>query len=118
MNQETAVKLMLLEIKVENETAERKFYDNTGKEIDITGYFRKYLNLMYVVGYDQRGKDFVGHRMRAVTVVTMEGKEIPYSNIVQARKMRHYKSQIVQKALRTGEPTYRGEIFKYTEIKT
>lgn len=107
MNQESSVKMMIRQIKLDNQIPD-----------EYIGFVRGYLKFSFVMGWDERGKNLAGHNLRKVVKYRKDEPEQKYNSVKEARVKNKYSQKIIQKALRTGEPTYKGDIFKYeNELK-
>jgi len=121
MDQDRAVQAMMLEIKVViGEDCIPKIYDKNGKEVDlflfISYFFKKYLHLMYVVGYDEGRKQLTAHNNHPIARVDKEGKVLEkFNNIVEAKhkyKCDHY---TFLRSIQQSKATKKGLYWAYYE---
>lgn len=76
------------------------------------GFLHPHLRRMYVAGYDQRGREFVGHNQCPVTLLDRNRHPLGnYPNIRHAARRTHYATQTIRDSLRSEEATHRGEFW-------
>jgi hypothetical protein len=105
MDQDIAVKLMMLEIKVEENIPE-----------EYSGYLRKYLHLMWVVGFEEGRNDvyaIFGAHKKAVIQRDSDGTRIAqYESIIDASRRTGIQDRVIFRALKTHKKTREGHYWE------
>jgi hypothetical protein len=104
MDQDKAVQMMMLEIKIViGEDSIPKIYDKNGKEVDIflfiSCFFKKYLHLMYVVGYDEGNRYLKNPRTSPVIRTDEFGNEKRFESIIEAAHQTKCNPVTISKAI-------------------
>jgi hypothetical protein len=104
MEQDLSVKMMMLEVKVEDSLPE-----------EYHALICKYLSLMWVVGFDAgiiQERMRVNHKKTAVMQRDIYGEEIAtFESIELANRMTHISKDAIYRAINTGQKTKRGEFW-------
>lgn len=118
MDQDIAVKLMMLEIHVEE--AEECIPENLQPYLET--FFKKYLHLMYVVGFDS-GRIYermrVNHKKTPVRQKNIYGEMIDeFESIELATITTHISKDTIYRAINTGGKTKHGHYWERIEKTT
>lgn len=116
MEKERAIKLLLLEIKTNEEFFNSPIYDYEGDRIDITPFLKKYLALMYAVGYDAGREDIYKRYSAKKTPVIkynrFNKKLAEYESIAQAAKENKISKDPIFESIRFNRLTKQGHFWK------
>jgi len=75
-----------------------------------------FIGLAWTAGWEERNKEWSDHRSIPVQQCNYRGELIhKYNNIIIAARLSKYSRNTIYTAIKSGEPTRRGHIFKYAE---
>lgn len=122
MEKERAVKLIILDIKTNEEFFNAPIYDYEGDRIDLTPFLKKYLSLMYVVGYDA-GRTAVYKRYSAKKTPVIKYNKFgiklaEYESVAQAAKENGISKDPIFESIRYKRLTLQGFYWKRKNLET
>jgi len=105
MNQEIAIKKILLEIKMLNLFQEESPIEENIR-MELLSLFKHYCNLSFVVGWEDRGINLTAHNSHPVARITQNGVVLEiFENIKQASKKYSYHHDTIPRAIKDNRPT-------------
>ena len=103
MEQHTAVKKMMLSIKLEGNFPEECYPE-----------LREYLKQIYVVGYDHRGQEWYSHNSKSIGQYNREGKLInTFKSRTEAAKKTGFTVAGIKSSMDRGRAMRQGWTWKY-----